>query len=93
MSTKKDSEECRLPLSPVLSLKARVALIKKLHKGEAAGYGRAFVAEREMTIGVVTIGYGDGLPRSLSCGKGAVLIRGRRLPFWDASAWIRPLWM
>ncbi len=80
LSTKKDSEECRLPLSPVLSLKARVALIKKLHKGEAAGYGRAFVAEREMTIGVVTIGYGDGLPRSLSCGKGAVLIRGRRAP-------------
>ena len=31
-------------------------------------------------IAVVTIGYADGIPRSLSCGKGFVLIKGRRAP-------------
>lgn len=67
-------------LRPVLTLKAKVACIKSLAAGETAGYGRAFLAEREKRLAVITIGYADGLPYSLSNGTGAVLIRGKKAP-------------
>lgn len=67
-------------LRPVLSLKARVACIKALPAGETAGYGRAFRAKQERRLAVLTIGYADGLPRSLSNGVSAVLIRGKKAP-------------
>lgn len=67
-------------LRPVLSLKARVAQVREIPAGESAGYGLRFTARRPSRIAVLTIGYGDGLPRSLSCGAGSVLVRGRRAP-------------
>lgn len=67
-------------LSPVLSLKARVASIRTLYAGESAGYGLAFTAEKDMQIAVLSIGYADGLPRELSCGKGYVLLHGLKAP-------------
>ena len=54
-----------LDLRPVLSLRARVASVRRLEPGEAAGYDLAFHAHRETRLAVVTIGYGDGLPREL----------------------------
>ncbi|MDD4311000.1 MAG: serine racemase VanT catalytic subunit, partial [Eubacteriales bacterium] len=80
LSTRADTERCAVPLEPVLSLKARVALIRDLRTGEAAGYGLLHVAERDSKIAVLSIGYADGLPRSLSCGIGSVLIDGKRAP-------------
>lgn len=65
-------------LTPVLSLKARVASVRTLHAGESAGYSLAFTAEKDMRIAVLSIGYADGLPRTLSCGKGHVLLHGRK---------------
>lgn len=65
---------------PVLSIHARVALVRRLDAGEYAGYGRCFHAVKPSRIAVVTIGYADGIPRSLSCGKGFVLIKGKRAP-------------
>lgn len=65
-------------LSPVLSLKARVASVRTLHAGESAGYSLAFTAEKDMRIAVLSIGYADGLPRELSCGRGYVLLHGRK---------------
>ena len=65
-----------LPLQPVLALKARVARVRRLAPGETAGYGRDFVADEERVLAVVTIGYADGLPRSLSDHGGRVLLRG-----------------
>ena len=62
-------------LRPVLSLKARVTCVKVLHENEAAGYGLAFKAERDMVIAVVSIGYADGIPRELS-NKGYALVNG-----------------
>ena len=59
-----------LELRPVLSLRARVASVRHLLPGETAGYNRAFSPERETTLAVVTIGYGDGLPRELPSGVG-----------------------
>ena len=70
----------RLDLRPVLSLRARVATIRTLAPGEGAGYGLAFRARRATRLAVVTIGYGDGLPRQLPQRGGRVLIRGRSCP-------------
>lgn len=69
-----------LDLRPVLSLRARVASVRTVKAGESAGYGRAFCAERETRLAVVTIGYADGLPRDLPQRGGKVLIRGQRCP-------------
>jgi serine/alanine racemase len=80
LSTRADMERCPLPLRPVLSVKARVTTLKALRKGEAAGYGLQFVADRDTRIAVLSIGYADGVPRALSCGVGSVLIHGRRAP-------------
>lgn len=67
-------------LRPVLSLKARITLIRDIPPGEGAGYGHRFVAERRTRLAVAAIGYGDGLPRGLSGGVGAALVRGCRAP-------------
>ncbi|MCM1063356.1 MAG: serine racemase VanT catalytic subunit [Eubacterium sp.] len=71
---------CFIGLSPVLSLKVRVASVRTLHAGDHAGYGLAFTAKKDMRIAVLSIGYADGLPRELSCGKGYVLLRGLKAP-------------
>lgn len=80
LSTKKDTYGWRKMLCPVMSLKTRVAAVKEIYAGETVGYGFSFIAEHTMKIAVLAIGYADGLPRSLSDGKGAVLIRGKRAP-------------
>ena len=69
-----------LALEPVLSLRARVASIRTLQPEESAGYGRAYHARRETRLAVLTIGYGDGLPRELPQRGGQVLLHGRRCP-------------
>jgi alanine racemase len=53
-------------LSPVLSWRSELALVKRLAPGESTGYGRRFVAERETWIGQVPVGYADGFRRDLS---------------------------
>ena len=75
-----DWESCRIDLRPVLSVKARVALVRDLRKGESAGYGFGYTAERNRRIAVLSIGYADGFPRAMSCGKGKVLIKGAVAP-------------
>ncbi|WP_294855742.1 serine racemase VanT catalytic subunit [uncultured Oscillibacter sp.] len=80
LSTRTDMERCGISLEPVLTIKARIALVKDLFPGEAAGYGLQFVAPQDTRIAIVAIGYGDGIPRSLSCGVGSVLIQGIRVP-------------
>ena len=79
-SAAEDMDRAGVTLKPVLSLKARVASVRELAPGEGAGYGLAFVAKRPTKIATITIGYADGLSRLLSGGRGAVLIRGHRVP-------------
>lgn len=67
-------------LQPVLSLRARVASVHQLSPGESAGYDMAYTATRPTTIATITIGYADGLPRSLSEGRGTVLLHGKPAP-------------
>lgn len=78
LSSRADAEQIAAVLVPVLSLKARVAVVKELFQGEGAGYGLEYVADRDRKIAVLAIGYADGLPRSLSNGRGAVAINGKR---------------
>jgi len=69
----------RIDLKPVLQVKARVTQVKSIAKGSGVSYGHQFVAERELRLAVVGIGYADGVPRHLSQ-KIQVLIRGQRIP-------------
>ena len=80
LSSKEDTKNCPLELRPVLSLKARVAQVQRLCRGEGAGYDLQFTAQRDTRLAVLAIGYADGLPRSLSCGVGSALLNGRRAP-------------
>lgn len=66
-------------LRPVLALKSKVALVRMVAPDESVGYDRSFVAQKEMKIAIISIGYADGFPRSLST-KGHVLIGGCRVP-------------
>lgn len=79
-STPDDNTVMHLDLRPVLSVKSKVIHLLKVPKGEYVGYGRAFLAERDSVIAVLSIGYGDGIPRTLSCGNGSVLIGGQYAP-------------
>lgn len=80
LSTREDTARWGGELTPALSLKTRVASIRTLYAGESAGYGLCYTAPADRRIAALSIGYADGISRSLSCGKGAVLIRGRRAP-------------
>lgn len=80
LSSRAGLESCPIELRPVLSLKARVASVKDLRRGECAGYGFGYTAERDRRIAVLSIGYADGLPRALSCGRGSVLVKGEEAP-------------
>lgn len=68
-----------ITLKPVLSLTARLVCVKELHAGETAGYGLTFTARGEMKIGVVSVGYADGIPRELS-NRGHALVNGKKVP-------------
>ncbi|MDY6784516.1 MAG: alanine racemase [Cyanobacteriota bacterium] len=66
-------------LKPALQVKARVTQVKTLSPGTGVSYGHRYIAEREMTVAIVAIGYADGVPRNLS-NRLEVLIRGRKIP-------------
>ena len=68
-----------IELTPVMTLKSRVAALTRHKKGDTISYGRTWTAERDCTLAVLPIGYADGLHRCLS-GKLEVLLRGRRAP-------------
>jgi alanine racemase len=67
-----------ISLKPVLQVKARITQIKSITPGTGVSYGHHYVADREMLIAVVGIGYADGIPRNLS-NQMQVLIRGQRI--------------
>ena len=78
LSERRDTQGISADLRPVLSVKARVALVKELFAGEAAGYGLHYIAEQDRKIAVLTIGYADGIPRSYADSAGYVLINGKK---------------
>lgn len=64
-------------LKPVMSVYTHVIHIKEIKNGDSVSYGRTFIADKDMKIATLPIGYGDGFNRLLS-NKGEVLISGKR---------------
>ncbi|EMG89820.1 alanine racemase [Helicobacter pylori GAM115Ai] len=58
-------ESCPTILKNVISLKARIVQIKRVKKGELIGYGKHFYTNEETLVGVLALGYADGLVRDL----------------------------
>jgi len=68
-----------LPLRQVMTLSTRIVSIHAHAKGDPISYGRTYRMQRDGRIGILPIGYGDGLPRSLG-NRGYALVAGRRVP-------------
>lgn len=69
----------RAPLTPVMTLRARVTHVHTAHAGESVSYGGLWRATRETTVATVGVGYADGYPRSAT-GRAEVLVAGERRP-------------
>jgi alanine racemase len=66
-------------LTPAMTLHATLALVRRVHAGQGVSYGHTYVTDRETTLGLVPLGYGDGIPRAAS-NRGPVTIGGARFP-------------
>ncbi len=70
-------------LSPVMSLKSTIVAIQQVKKGKSVSYGATWTAKQDSQIGIVPIGYADGVPTQLSnkgtvqLGENSVSIVGR----------------
>ena len=65
-----------LGLRPVMTLSASLALVKQVPGGHGVSYGHHYVTPGETTLGLVPLGYADGIPRHAS-GAGPVLVGGK----------------
>ncbi|MEV5146698.1 alanine racemase [Streptomyces sp. NPDC052727] len=63
-------------LRPVMTLSASLALVKRTPAGHGVSYGHHYVTPGETTLGLVPVGYADGIPRHAS-GTGPVLVGGK----------------
>ena len=66
-----------MELRPAMSLKARVIYVKKLRKGDSAGYNRAYMAKDDVWVATLPVGHADGWPRIAA--KGAKVRIGDNL--------------
>ena len=73
-------EEDKDKLKTVISLKTTIVQIKEYEVGETIGYSRKGVIERKSRIGVVPIGYADGLKRQLGNGNACFYVNGKAAP-------------
>jgi alanine racemase len=74
-----NDENVDLGLKPALKLVSHLVETRRMKKGDCVSYGATWKAERDSFIGVIPIGYADGIFRALS-NKGSVLCRGVRAP-------------
>jgi alanine racemase len=71
-------ESSKLSLKPVMQLRAKLHLVKNVPAGSAVGYGATQVTNSAAKLGVVAIGYADGIPRvALNAG---VFVNNHRAP-------------
>jgi alanine racemase len=66
-------------LRPVMNLRSRITLLKRVPAGETLGYGRTHTLTRESLIATLPIGYADGFRRALS-NRGRIIVRGSFAP-------------
>jgi len=76
---KKISKLSSIIVKPVMELKSSVSLIKKIKKGDSVSYGRTWTAKEDTAIGILSIGYADGLPR-LASNRWQAVINGETFP-------------
>ena len=62
-------------MNPV-TLKTLITQVKRIPAGDSIGYNRTFIAEKEMKVAIIPIGYADGFPRSLT-NKAQAIIKGK----------------
>ncbi|MEZ5091387.1 alanine racemase [Nocardioides sp.] len=68
-----------LGLLPAMTVQAPLVMAKHLRAGEGVSYGHTWVADRDTTVGLVPVGYADGVPRHASS-RAEVWVAGRRRP-------------
>jgi alanine racemase len=68
-------------LKQVLRFETEIIQLKEVPKGTPLGYGATYTTSKREKIGILPIGYADGLPRILSEKGGYVLIKGKKAPF------------
>jgi len=68
-------------LEPVLRWTARLGAVRHLPAGRSVGYGRRHVTTGPERVGIVTVGYADGLRRDTAARGGVAEVRGRVVPF------------
>jgi alanine racemase len=66
-------------LRPAMTLRARLAMVKRVPAGSGVSYNHRYVTARETTLGLLPLGYADGVPRSAT-GQPLLFARGRRWP-------------
>lgn len=73
-------DEFKNDLRSVAKLKSGISQIKHLKKGESVGYGRGYIAEKEIVTATIPIGYADGLVRQLGKGAWYFRIKDKKAP-------------
>ncbi len=68
-----------LPLRPAMTVRAPLAMVKDAPAGASVSYGHTWTADRPTRLGLVPVGYGDGVPRHAS-NAAEVLVGGVRCP-------------
>jgi len=66
-------------LHPALTLTAPVVAVRRVLAGSPVGYGHSWTAPADTNLGLLPVGYADGLPRAAS-GHAEVMVRGHRCP-------------
>jgi len=66
-------------LRPAMTLRARLAMVKRVPAGSGVSYGHRYVTAKETTLGLLPVGYADGVPRGAR-GLRLLYARGRRWP-------------
>jgi alanine racemase len=72
-------EVARAPLRQVMRLRAQLVNVKEVQRGTGVSYGLTWHAERTTRLGLVPLGYADGIPR-LATARADVGVGGRRVP-------------
>jgi alanine racemase len=75
LTKKKQTEN---PLKRLISWKSHVMDVKKVKTGEFVGYGTSYLANSDLKIAIIPVGYAQGFSRNLS-NQGIVLINGQRV--------------
>ncbi len=65
-----------ISVKPALTLKAKIAHVKELHKDMYISYGKTFKTNKKTIVATLPIGYGDGYPRALS-ENAKVIVNGK----------------